>query len=153
MNPRLLGIVFDRPTVVAEAVAETKRAGLEDRTGVVAGDFFESVPAGADLYLLKRILHDWDDASCVTILRRCCEAMAPRGRIAVIEALVGELEDPGRGALTDMTMLALVPGQERSVAEYAALFEAAGLRRTAVRRTDAPHSVIEAVAAPGRTDG
>lgn len=145
-DPNLRGIVFDRPNIVEEAAAETARRGLAERTEVVAGDFFRSVPP-ADLYLLKFILHDWDDERCIKLLERCRQAMAPGGRIAIVEMLVGELSDPGPGALMDMNMLAIVPGQERSLAEYDALLTAAGLRRTAVRETSSPQSVIEAVAA------
>ncbi len=144
-NPDLLGIVFDRPGVVDEAAAETARKGLTERTTVLAGDFFQAVPE-ADLYLLKFILHDWDDERCIEILERCRQAMAPDGRIVIVEMLVGEVSDPGLGALMDMNILAIVPGQERSVEEYDALLNAAGLRRTAVRATNSPQSVIEAVA-------
>ena len=131
-------------------MAETGRRGLADRTDVVAGDSFESVPSG-DLYLLKFILHDWDDERAIAILERCREAMAPGGRIAVIEILVGEVDDPGPGALMDMNMLAIVPGQERSLEAYDALLGAAGLRRTAVSPTSSPQSVIEAVASAPTT--
>lgn len=144
-DPDLRGVVFDRPGVVEEAVAETERRGLANRTDVVAGDFFESVPSG-DLYLLKFILHDWDDERAIKILENCRAAMAPGGRLAVVEILVGELDDPGPGALMDMNMLAIVPGQERSLEEYDALLHAAGLRRTTVTPTSSPQSVIEAVA-------
>jgi hypothetical protein len=145
-DPDLCGIVLDRPNVVGDAVAETDRRGLAERTEVIAGDFFEPVPS-ADLYLLKFILHDWDDERSVKILERCRQAMAPGGRIAVIEIILGELSDPGPGALMDMNILAVVPGQERSLAEYDALLTAAGLRRRAIHVTRSPQSIIEAVAA------
>ena len=128
------------------AAAEIARKGLGQRTTAVAGDFFESVPQ-ADLYLLKFILHDWDDERAITILRRCREAMTPGGRVAIVEMVVGELSEPGLGALIDMNMLAASPGQERSLDEYDALLTAAGLRRTAVRPASSSQSVIEAVAA------
>ena len=113
---------------------------------MVGGDFFQSVPS-ADLYLLKEILHDWDDESCIRILKNCREAMLPGGRVAVVETIVGELSDPGPAALMDMNMLAAVPGQERSLTEYDALLSAAGLRRTGLFPTSSTQSVIEAVAA------
>jgi O-methyltransferase domain len=142
-NPLLRGVIFDRPHVVAEIAGSL----ISERTTVAGGDFFESVPAG-DLYLLKFILHDWDDDSAVTILRRCREAMKPGGRIAIIEMIVGDLTDPGQQAtLMDLGMFALLNGRERSLPEYDALLEAAGLRRTVVRPTSGPQSVIEAVAA------
>jgi hypothetical protein len=144
-NPLLDGIVFDRPNIVADAIGETERKGLSERTHVMGGNFFESVPR-ADLYLLKFILHDWDDENCVKILRNCREAMNPGGRIAVIEMIIGDLANPGPAALMDMNMLSLVSGQERSLAEYEVLLSAAGLRRIAVLDTKSPQSVIEAVA-------
>ena len=145
-NPELRGIVFDRPNIVDDAVAEIARAGLAERTEVVGGDFFESVPP-ADLYLLKFILHDWDDERAITILQRCREAMTRGGRIAIVEMVVGEPRDPGFGALMDINMLAASPGQERSLEEYDTLLAAAGLRRTAVFTTNSPQTVIEAIAA------
>ncbi len=145
-NPTLRGIIFDRPNIVDDAVAHTALRGLAERTDVVGGDFFEAVPA-ADLYLLKFILHDWDDENCVKILSRCREAMLPGGRLAVIELVLGKLSDPGFGALMDMNMLAARPGQERSLDEYDAVLAAAGLQRTAFSTVGSPQSVIEAVAA------
>jgi len=144
-NPGLRGIVFDRPNIVDKAALETAKKGLTDRTEVMAGDFFESVPK-ADLYLLKMILHDWDDESCIKILKNCRKAMNTGGRIALIEMIVGEISDPGPAALLDMNMLALVPGKERSLTEYEALLSAADLRRTSVLSTRSPLSVIEAAA-------
>lgn len=140
-NPALRGIVFDRPDVAAAVAVDI--AG--DRTEVIGGDFFESVPAG-DLYLLKFILHDWDDESCVKILSRCREAMVPGGRIAIIDFLIGDRDDPGVMALMDLNMLAVAVGKERALAEFDALLAKAGLRRIAVQISDSPQSIIEAVA-------
>ena len=145
-NPALRGIVFDRPNIIDDAVNHIAQSGFAERTDAVGGDFFQAVPP-ADLYLLKFILHDWDDQSCITILRRCREAMTPGGRIAIIELVLGELSDPGPGALMDMNMLAACVGRERSIDEYDALLAAAGLRRTAIRTTSSPQSIIEAAAA------
>jgi hypothetical protein len=145
-NPALRGIVFDRPNIARDAESHIAGNGFADRTDVVAGDFFESVPAG-DLYLLKFILHDWDDESCVKILRRCREAMEPGGRIAIFELVVGEDGEDSLGALMDLNMLAVVNGRERTLPEFDALLHRAGLRRTDVLTADSPHSVIEAVAA------
>jgi hypothetical protein len=144
-NPMLRGIVFDRPNIVDYATDQIARKGLTARTEVVGGDFFESVPS-ADMYLLKFILHDWDDQRAIKILQRCREAMTPGARIAIVEMVVGRLSNPGPAALMDLNMLAICPGQERSLAEYDALLAAAGLRRTAVYTTNSPQTVIEAVA-------
>lgn len=145
-NPALHGIVFDRPNIARDAEPDIARNGFAERTEIVGGDFFESVPAG-DLYLLKFILHDWDDESCVKILRRCREAMEPGGRIAILEFLVGTDGDAGLTALMDLNMLAVANGRERSLPEFDALLDRAGLRRTAVLTTNSPQSIIEAVAA------
>ncbi|WP_457142406.1 methyltransferase [Mycobacterium sp. URHB0021] len=142
-DPLLRGIVFDRPNIVEHAKAEIERTGRSDRTTVVGGDFFESVPSG-DLYLLKFILHDWEDAECITILRRCREALAPGGRIAIIELIVDDHNPVS--ALFDMHMLAISTGRERTLNEYDTMLAAAGLRRSAVRDTTGPQSVIVATA-------
>ena len=144
-NPALHGVVFDRPNIAQQAENHIARTDFAERTEVVGGDFFESVPAG-DLYLLKFILHDWDDESCVKILRKCREAMAPDGRIAILEFVVGTDGDAGLTALMDLNMLAVVNGRERSLPEFDALLHRAGLRRCAVLTTNSPQTVIEAVA-------
>lgn len=147
-NPRLRGIIFDLPDVVEKISGDVARTEFGRRTVVLGGDFFEAVP-GADLYLLKFILHDWADDACVEILRRCREAMTPGGRIVIIEMVVGDLINPGRQAtVMDLQMLALTNGgRERSLQEYDVLFAAAGLRRTLVGTTRSPFSVIEVEAA------
>jgi hypothetical protein len=139
-NPSLRGIVFDRPNIIELAEAAIERSGLTDRTSAVGGSFFESVPAG-DLLLLKFILHDWSDEECITILQNCRDALAPGGRIAVIDMLVDKANT--HAALADMAMLMACTGKERSIEEFDALFDAAGLKRTAVRETGTPQSVIE----------
>jgi predicted O-methyltransferase YrrM len=144
-NPSLRGVVFDRPNVARDAEAIIARNGFADRTEVVGGDFFEAVPP-ADLYLLKFILHDWDDESCVKILRRCREAMEPGGRIAILELIVGDDQD-SLGVLMDLNMLACAGGRERTLPEFDALLHRAGLRRSAVLTAESPQTVIEAVAA------
>jgi hypothetical protein len=146
VNPGLRGIVFDRPDVadsVADAIASSDFA---DRTEVVGGDFFKALPE-ADLYLLKFILHDWDDADCVKILSRCRQGLRRGGRVAIVEFVLDDLEDHSVMALMDVAMLAVVGGRERSLAEFDALLIDTGLQRTAVRRSGcSPQCVIEAVA-------
>jgi hypothetical protein len=146
VNPELQGTVFDRPNVVARASAAAKELGLADRLEVIAGDFFESVPE-ADLYLLKYILHDWDDASCIRILKSCRRAMRSGARIAVIELMLGEMGEPGLAPMMDMNMMAMVSGRERTLTEYEKLFNAAGLRVSAVIPTSTPMVIIEGIAA------
>ncbi|PSL00862.1 methyltransferase family protein [Murinocardiopsis flavida] len=148
-DPGVAGVVLDLPATVAGAQEEAERGGLQDRVTVTGGDFFESVPS-ADLYLLKFILHDWDDESGVRILRNCRSAMNPGGRICVVEMVVGETGAPGLdAALMDMNMLMVTQGRERDHAEFDTLLERAGLRRvkdTPIPSPTYPYSVIEAVA-------
>jgi hypothetical protein len=145
-NPKLYGIVFDLPATLSGARAYAERVGLGNRSSTIAGDFFDSVPT-AHMYLLKYILHDWDDESCVRILRNVREAMVPAARVVIVEMLVGEAADPGIGTVMDMNMLAMAPGKERDLHEFDALLDAAGLRRTALTSMHPPYCVIEAVAA------
>ena len=139
-NPSLRGIIYDRPNIIEHAEAAIEQSGLTERTRVVGGNFFESIPSG-DLLLLKFILHDWPDEQCVTLLQKCREALAPGGRIVVMEMIVGEA-NPLAG-LFDMNMFIMSAGRERSLEEFDALFKAAGLKRTAVHETGTPQSVIE----------
>jgi hypothetical protein len=146
VHPDLQGIVFDRPHVVASAVRAAEKLGLQERVTAVGGDFFESVPE-ADLYLLKHILHDWDDAACIRILKNCRRSLRPSGRVAVIELLLGEVGEQGPAPIYDLLMMVMNGGRERSLEEYQRLFEAAGLRATNVTQTKTPMVILEAVAA------
>jgi hypothetical protein len=144
-NPALHAVVFDQPAVAAWARADIARFGFPRRTDVIGGDFFKAVPPG-DLYLLKFILHNWADEECIEILRHCRRAAVPGARIAIVEFIVGDAAHPGRTAtLNDLAMLAVLGGRGRSLEEFDRLLSAAGLRRTAVRPTTPPQSVIEAV--------
>ncbi|TDD57282.1 methyltransferase [Nonomuraea terrae] len=130
-NPNVNGIVLDRPDIVPSAMEAAAADGLADRFGVVGGDFFEEVPAG-DLYLLRHILHDWNDDDCVRILSNCRRSLNPGGRVAIVELLVGPIGTPGLAPVMDVNMLVMAGGRERDLAEYDALFARAGLRRTRV---------------------
>jgi len=140
-NPELNGGVFDLPHIVPAATEAAKAEGLDGRFTTVGGNFFESVPP-ADLYVLKYILHDWDDANCVRILQNCRAQLAKGGRIAVVDHLVGEVGQPGLAPLMDMNMLDMTGGRERQIAEFDALFTAAGLHRVKVTPAGA-FAVIE----------
>ncbi|GAB3240925.1 acetylserotonin O-methyltransferase [Mycolicibacterium hippocampi] len=142
-NPVLHGGVFDLPHVVPDAAEAARSDGLLDRFTAFGGDFFESVPS-ADLYVLKYILHDWDDESCIRILKNCRASLEEGGRIVVIDYLVGELGAPGPAPLMDLNMLVMTGGRERDTAEFDALFESAGLRRTTVGH-GGPFAIIETV--------
>jgi hypothetical protein len=128
-HPGLRGQVLDLPHAAERASQEAGRRGLSDRFTPVAGDFFEKVP-DADLYLLKTVLHDWDDERATTILRNCRAAAGDGGRALVVETVVGEIGKPDFAVLSDMGMLAVTGGMERDLEEFDVLFAAAGWRRT-----------------------
>jgi O-methyltransferase len=146
VNPKLRGVVFDLPHVAPDALAAATKAGLADRLEVEGGDFLEAVPADGDLYLLRYILHDWDDDNCVRILRNCRKAMAPGARVVVLEMILGAVgAEPFAVPSQDLNMLVMLGGRERTVAQFDDLFSAAGLRRATVASTQSPMGVIEAV--------
>ena len=141
------GVLYDQPQVVAGATASGFLAGLDDRVEVAGGDFFASVPAGADAYMMKYIIHDWDDDRCVRILGLCRDAMASGGRVLVVENVIEPGNRPGWPKLLDINMLALLTGKERTKAEFRDLFARAGLTLRRVVPTASPISVLEATAA------
>ena len=143
---RLRGVLYDQPQVVAGAAASGFLAGLDDRVEVAGGDFFASVPAGADAYIMKYIIHDWDDDRCARLLSLCRDAMAPGGRVLVVENVVEPGNRPGWSKMLDINMLALLTGKERTKAEFRDLFARAGLRLRRVVPTASPISVLEATA-------
>jgi hypothetical protein len=144
----LSGVVFDQAPVVTGAKRLLANAGVADRGACIAGDFFTAVPGGGDLYLFKSVLHNWDDAAAVSILRRCRQAMAPHARLLVIERMIASGNEPSEAKLFDINMLVVVGGRERTESEYCALFRAAGFNLTRVIPTHSPHSLIEGVPSP-----
>ncbi|WP_281920719.1 methyltransferase [Nocardia cyriacigeorgica] len=145
----LRGIVFDSPTGMAEAAATLAAAGVADRCRVEAGNFFDAVPVGGDLYVLKNILHDWDDERCATILDRCRRVIPADGRLLIVESVLPDVVDTADPApyLTDISMLVNMGGQERTRAEYETLCSRAGFAVIAVHPTVFPtsYSLIEAI--------
>lgn len=139
----LAGTVFDLPHVVADAPPAGASASVRPRWSTATGSFFDAVPE-ADAYLLKSVLHDWPDDRCVDILRTCNRTLRPGGVVLVVELV---LDRPGREAFvafSDLNMLALPGGRERTEQEYAALFGAAGLHLTRLIDTGAPVAILEA---------
>jgi len=129
--PHLRAVVFDQPAVAADARAAIAAAELAGRCEAVGGDFFAAVPAGGDAYLLKYVLHDWDDARCTAILRACRRAVPAAGRVLVIELQVPPGDGPSFAKSQDVNMLVNAGGgRERTAAEYGALFAAAGFACT-----------------------
>jgi SAM-dependent methyltransferase len=143
---RLRGILMETPAVAAAARPALEAAGVAGRCEVVAGDFFAGVPEGADRYLLANVLHDWDDDRAVAILAECRKAMADGGRVLIIERLIPD--DPGEATatlLSDLNMLIVTGGKERTNAEYGGLLARAGLALHRVSSVAFPYGVIEGV--------
>jgi SAM-dependent methyltransferase len=146
-TPDVRGILFDQPAVIEGAGRYLEVAGVADRCERIAGDFFASLPSGGDVYLLKNVIHDWDDDRARTILRNCQRVMRADGKLLVIEKVVSRTQTSLFDHLLDLEMLLITPaGLERTAAAYQSLFETAGLRLTRFVPTLTPMlSVIEGV--------
>ncbi|HWO09469.1 MAG TPA: methyltransferase [Polyangiaceae bacterium] len=145
--PGLKGVLFDRHEVIQSAGDVLKAGGHAGEIEVVAGDFFEAVPAGADAYIMKLIIHDWDDEHCVRLLSNCRRAMAPRGRVLIVDFVLSDGPESTLTKLIDLEMLVLTHGgRERTVQEYSSLLASAGLELARLIPTQSPVSVIEAFA-------
>ncbi len=146
-HPHLRAVLLDGAGVLATARPFLAARGVLERVELAAGSFFEAVPEGCDAYLLKNILHDWDDRRAAEILANCRRAMRPGSRLLVVEALVEAGTTRDIGPLSDLQMMVICSGgRERGRADYARLFAAAGLRAGRVVPMPGPMSVIEAVA-------
>lgn len=141
------GVLFDMPHVVSGAPALLAERGVDKRVTIEAGNFFESVPAGGDAYLLSHVIHDWNEDQCLTILGHCRKAMKPEGRLLLVEMVLPAGDTPHPGKILDMVMLVTPGGQERTEAEYATLLGKGGFRVTRVVPTESAVSVVEAVRA------
>lgn len=142
-NPDLRGVLFDLPPAVEGARARLQAAGVADRAELVGGDFFESVPMGGDAYLMKLIIHDWDDERAVKILKNIHAAMADGGKLLLIESVVPAGNEPSFSKGMDLQMLVMTGGRERTASEYRDLFAAGGFTLTRVIQTQSPLSIIE----------
>lgn len=143
-HPGLKGVLFDLPAVVVRARTAIENAGLQGRCRIEGGSFLESVPAGADVYLMRHVLHDWRDEDAARILRNCRSAMRPGGRIVVVETVVPAGNDPSLAKWLDLMMITY-GGKERNESQYRRLFSDAGYELTRVVPTRAGVSVIEGV--------
>jgi hypothetical protein len=141
------GILFDLPHVVKVAPAFIRLRGLFDRIQIEGGNFFEGVPAGADVYILSHIIHDWSREQCLVILNHCRRGMNAGGRLLVVEMVLPEGDAPHPGKLLDMVMLTATGGEERTASQYSALLNEAGFRMTRVVPTASLVSIVEAVPA------
>jgi SAM-dependent methyltransferase len=142
-NPDAAGVLFDSPQVVEGGRALLESQGFAGRCEIVGGDFFEEVAAGGDLYALKWIIHDWDDAQSARILRNVRRAMAGGGRLILVEQVIPPGNNPSLGKFVDLNMLVMTGGRERTEEEFRALYDAAGFRLTRVIHTASPMSIIE----------
>src|SRR5687768_9217145 len=148
-NPTVSGVLFDRPEIIELAEERIRGTELAERAELVAGDFFESLPAGADLYILSRILMDYDDDASVRLLQNCHRAMTPNGRVLIVQLLMPEQGDAAarerlfEAAVSDLNMLVLTGGRERTEGEYRTLLGRAGFRLSRVVQSQALVSLIE----------
>jgi len=142
-DPRLRGTLADLPETAAGAREYLAGLGVDDRCEVVGQSFFDPLPAGADVYLLNRVIHDWDDAAARAILRRCAEAAGSTGRVLIVESQ--GTADAAACAEMNLRMLVLTGGRERTVDDYTALAADAGLRVTAVHDLAERRAIIECV--------
>ena len=149
-NPKMRGILFDLPHVIERAKAACATAGLSGsdvagRIEFVAGSFFDNVPADADAYFMRHIIHDWDDEKSLTILRNCHRAMPAGGRLLIVESVIPPGNEPFAGKFLDLVMLLIPGGKERTEDEYRTLFAQAGFKLSKIVPTGSEVSVIEAV--------
>jgi len=145
--PELQGRIADLPYIEAQARGGIEAAGAAGRCAFSPCDFFREIPKGADLVVMKSVLHDWTDEECVRILKNCRAAIEPGGRLLIIEAPVPEDLGPEIILMMDLNMLVMTGGRERTVKEYEALFQAAGFRLSRVVLTKSPFALLEALPA------
>ena len=142
----LEGVLFDLPATAARASAVLGATDLADRCQVIAGDFFDRVPEGADCYILANVLHDWNDTDGTQILRNCKCAMARHAKVLIVERRIPERDgDAIPALLSDINMLVITGGRERTDTEYAELLNAAGLRLGGITPAAFPYCVIEGI--------
>ena len=144
-NPNSRGVLFDLPFVIEGAGELLEKEAVADRVEKLSGDFFESIPAGADAYLMKHIIHDWDDDKSIKILQNIHSAMNDGGKVLIVEMVVPDSDEPHPAKALDLVMLTMEGGKERTADEYRELLAAAGLRLTRVIPTRSPYSIVEAV--------
>ena len=145
-RPLLRGVLVDGPGVLDEARSHLRSVGVVDRVTLLEGDIFEQIHADADLYLMKNVLHDWNDAACRRILANVASAMVPGSRLVVVEGAIERNQAHPFMALADLQMMMVCEdGRERSISELQALLRAAGLEPADVRRTPTDLALVEAM--------
>jgi hypothetical protein len=144
--PRMRGVLFDMDHVVAGAWPRIEGMGLNDRCRTESGDFFKAVPVGGDAYIMKHIIHDWDDERAVAILRNIRRALGgKRGRVILLESVLQPGDAPDFGKIIDLEMMVMPGGRERTADEFRGLFASAGFAMTRIVRTESPLSIVEAI--------
>lgn len=142
--PEMRGILYDQAHVLSRTASSIHAAGLNGRCALETGNFFESVPSGADAYFMRHILHDWPDERCVGILRNIRKAIPSTGRLLIVEAVVPDGNDPSPSKLFDMFMMLFPDGLERSETQFRGILKPAGFELASVTPTESAVSVIEA---------
>lgn len=150
-HPAMHGVLFDQPHAIEGAREHLERAGVLGRCDIVTGDFFKSVPSGGDGYLLKTVIHDWNDEQSGVILQNCRRAVAQRGKLLLVEQIMPKRITASfrnqRAAVRDLNMLVMLGGRERTASDFRRLLEAAGFRVTNTTNAALDYSTIEAIPA------
>jgi len=145
-HPTLKGMIFDKPYVIKTVRARFKADGLDQRCRIIEGDFFDSIPEGSDVYILKHVIHNWDDAHAVTILKNCRKAMKANSRILVIDAIIPVKNPSFKEIWSDIEMMVMLSnGRERTKSEFKNLFDQAGFKLNKIIPTSSELSIIEGI--------
>ncbi|QDV19991.1 Multifunctional cyclase-dehydratase-3-O-methyl transferase TcmN [Gimesia panareensis] len=139
------GILFDLSHVVERAQPHIEQAGVGNRCEMVGGNFFESVPANADTWFMRHIIHDWDDEKSLTILKNCHAVMPEGSKLLIVESVIPAGNEPFAGKFLDLVMLMIPGGKERTADEYRSLFDQAGFELVRIIPTESELSIIEFV--------
>jgi hypothetical protein len=142
-NPKLHAVLYELPYVIEGAKEFLEKQGLINQVELLSGDFFESVPAGADAYMMKHIIHDWNDERCIQLLRNIGSAMDKNGKVLIIEMVVPGINIPGPAKMLDLQMLVMEGGKERTKEQFETLLNSAGFSLTNIIPTGSPFSIIE----------
>lgn len=143
-NPQAKGVLFDAAAVIEGARPRLEAAGVADRCEAVAGDFFQAVPAEGDAYVMKWIIHDWEDEKAIAILKNCRTQVQPSGRLIIVDCVVPENDKPDFSKTFDLNMMVMTGGKERTAAEFEQLLATTGFKLLRIIPTDLPTSIIEA---------
>jgi ubiquinone/menaquinone biosynthesis C-methylase UbiE len=142
-HPDTRGVLFDSPEVIEGAQPKIATSDIADRCELVGGDFFQSVPSGADAIIMKWIIHDWNDEQSVAILKNCHRALPANGKLILVEAVVPETSEMHFSKFIDLNMLVMTGGRERTEKEFRRLYEDSGFNLTRIVPTESPFSIIE----------